>query len=105
VKRTIRPVMRPSVLAFCFLLARAETGRIGRSRKVAPCDGARPQVVHETQKYKKVHCNKYRDLAEARASIGELSLRETLHSTLGYRLSSSSTTDTGREPVTSTNQA
>ena len=46
------------------------------------------RVVYETLKYEEVYRNEYRDLAEARSSIGQflerIYNRKRLHSALGY---------------------
>ena len=58
------------------------------SRKANPWDNAACESFRKTLKYEEVYRNEYRDLAEARASMGEF-LEKTynqkrLHSALGY---------------------
>jgi transposase InsO family protein len=61
---------------------------ISMSRKGNPWDNAACESFIKTLKYEEVHRNEYRDLAEARASIGEflekVYNRKRLHSALGY---------------------
>lgn len=61
---------------------------ISMSRKANPWDNAACESFMKTLKYEEVHRNEYRDLAEARASIGEFLDRvynhKRLHSALGY---------------------
>src|SRR5271157_132355 len=62
--------------------------RISMSRKGNPWDNAACESFMKTLKYEEVYRNEYRDLAEARASIGEflekVYNRKRLHSALGY---------------------
>ncbi len=62
--------------------------RISMSRKGNPWDNAACESFMKTLKYEEVYRNDYRDLAEARASIGEflekVYNRKRLHSALGY---------------------
>ena len=61
---------------------------ISMSRKGNPWDNAMCESFLKTLKYEEVHRNEYRDLAEARASIGEFLEKvynhKRLHSALGY---------------------
>ena len=61
---------------------------ISMSRKGNPWDNAACESFMKTLKYEEVHRNEYRDLAEARASIGEFLEKvynhKRLHSALGY---------------------
>ena len=58
------------------------------SRKGNPWDNAACESFMKTLKYEEVYRNEYRDLAEARASIGEflekIYNQKRLHSALGY---------------------
>ncbi len=58
------------------------------SRKGNPWDNAACESFIKTQKYEEVYRAEYRDLAEARASIGafleKVYNRKRLHSALGY---------------------
>ena len=62
--------------------------RISRSRKANPWDNAACESFIKTLKYEEVYRTEYRDLAEARASIGAFLERvyhqKRLHSALGY---------------------
>jgi len=62
--------------------------RISMSRKGNPWDNAACESFMKTLKYEEVYRNEYRDLAEARASIGEFLEKvynqKRLHSSLGY---------------------
>jgi putative transposase len=62
---------------------------ISMSRKGNPYDNAFCESFMKTLKYEEVHRQEYRDLAEARASIGHFLERvynqKRLHSALGYR--------------------
>lgn len=62
--------------------------RISMSRKGNPWDNAACESFMKTLKYEEVYRNEYRDLAEARASIGEFLEKvynqKRLHSALGY---------------------
>lgn len=62
--------------------------RIRMSRKGNPWDNAACESFMKTLKYEEVYRNEYRDLAEARASIGEflekVYNKKRLHSSLGY---------------------
>jgi transposase InsO family protein len=62
--------------------------RISMSRKRNPWDNAACESFMKTLKYEEVYRNEYRDLAEARASIGEFLEKvynqKRLHSALGY---------------------
>jgi transposase InsO family protein len=62
--------------------------RISMSRKANPWDNAACESFMKTLKYEEVYRNEYRDLAEARASIGEFLEKvynqKRLHSALGY---------------------
>jgi transposase InsO family protein len=63
--------------------------RISMSRKGNPYDNAACESFMKTLKYEEVHRQEYRDLAEARASIGGflegVYNQRRLHSALGYR--------------------
>ena len=63
--------------------------RISMSRKGNPWDNAACESFMKTLKYEEVYRNEYRDLAEARASIGQflekIYNQKRLHSALGYR--------------------
>jgi Transposase and inactivated derivatives len=69
-------------------LLEANRIRISMSRKGNPWDNAACESFMKTLKYEEVYRNEYRDLAEARASIGEFLERvynqKRLHSALGY---------------------
>jgi putative transposase len=62
--------------------------RISMSRKGNPWDNAACESFMKTLKYEEVYRNEYRDLAEARTSIGEFLEKvynqKRLHSSLGY---------------------
>jgi transposase InsO family protein len=62
--------------------------RISMSRRGNPWDNAACESFMKTLKYEEVYRNEYRDLAEARASIGEFLEKvynqKRLHSALGY---------------------
>ena len=62
--------------------------RISMSRKANPWDNAACESFMKTLKYEEVYRNEYRDLAEARASIGKflgtVYNQKRLHSSLGY---------------------
>jgi putative transposase len=62
--------------------------RISMSRKRNPWENAACESFMKTLKYEEVYRNEYRDLAEARASIGEFLEKvynqKRLHSSLGY---------------------
>lgn len=63
--------------------------RISMSRIASPYDNAQAESFMKTLKYEEVYRTEYRDLEDARASIGQflekIYNRERLHSALGYR--------------------
>jgi transposase InsO family protein len=63
--------------------------RISMSRTASPSDNAQAESFIKTLKYEEVYRTDYRNLEEARASIGEflekIYNQERLHSALGYR--------------------
>lgn len=63
--------------------------RISMSRKGNPWDNASCESFMKTLKYEEVHRNEYRDLAEAKATIGafleKVYNQKRLHSALGYQ--------------------
>jgi transposase InsO family protein len=63
--------------------------RISMSRTGNPYDNATCESFMKTLKYEEVYRREYRELAEARASIGQFLNKvynqERLHSALGYR--------------------
>ena len=63
--------------------------RISMSRTASPYDNAQAESFIKTLKYEEVYRTEYRNLEEAKASIGEFLQRtynqERLHSALGYR--------------------
>lgn len=69
-------------------LLKANGIEISMSRKGNPWDNAACESFMKTLKYEEVHRNEYRDVAEARASIGgfleKIYNRKRLHSALGY---------------------
>lgn len=69
-------------------LLTANQVRISMSRKGNPWDNAACESFMKTLKYEEVYRNEYRDLVEARASIGEFLEKvynqKRLHSALGY---------------------
>ena len=69
-------------------LLQANQIRISMSRKANPWDNAACESFMKTLKYEEVYRNEYRDLAEARAAIGEflekIYNQKRLHSALGY---------------------
>jgi putative transposase len=69
-------------------LLKANQIAISMSRKGNPWDNAACESFMKTLKYEEVYRNEYRDLAEARASIGEfldqVYNHQRLHSALGY---------------------
>jgi putative transposase len=62
--------------------------RVSMSRRANPWDNAACESFMKTLKYEEVYRNEYRDLAEARASIGNfletVYNQKRLHSSLGY---------------------
>lgn len=62
---------------------------ISMSRRASPYDNAQAESFIKTLKYEEVYRTEYRNLEEARASIGEflekIYNRERLHSALGYQ--------------------
>ena len=62
--------------------------RISMSRTASPYDNAQAESFMKTLKYEEVYRTEYRDLEDARASMGEflerVYNRERLHSALGY---------------------
>ena len=69
-------------------LLKANQIRISMSRRGNPWDNAACESFMKTLKYEEVYRNEYRDLVEARASIGEFLEKvynqKRLHSALGY---------------------
>jgi putative transposase len=69
-------------------LLQANQIRISMSRRGNPWDNAACESFMKTLKYEEVYRNEYRDLVEARASIGEFLEKvynqKRLHSALGY---------------------
>jgi transposase InsO family protein len=69
-------------------LLKANQIRISMSRRCNPWDNAACESFMKTLKYEEVYRNEYRDLLEARASIGEFLEKvynqKRLHSALGY---------------------
>ena len=69
-------------------LLQANQIAISMSRKANPWDNATCESFMKTLKYEEVYRNEYRDLAEARAAIGEFLEKvynhKRLHSALGY---------------------
>ena len=69
-------------------LLKANQIRISMSRRCNPWDNAACESFMKTLKYEEVYRNEYRDLVEARASIGEFLEKvynqKRLHSALGY---------------------
>ncbi|MEX2310445.1 MAG: IS3 family transposase [Pirellulales bacterium] len=69
-------------------LLRSQGIQISMSRKGNPWDNAACESFMKTLKYEEVYRNEYRDLAEARFSIGQflerIYNRKRLHSALGY---------------------
>ena len=69
-------------------LLKANGIQISMSRKGNPWDNAACESFMKTLKYEEVHRNEYRDLAEARAAIGEFLEKvynhKRLHSALAY---------------------
>ena len=69
-------------------LLKANQIRISMSRRGNPWDNAACEAFMKTLKYEEVYRNEYRDLVEARASIGEFLEKvynqKRLHSALGY---------------------
>ena len=63
--------------------------RISMSRTASPYDNAQAESFMKTLKYEEIYRTEYRDLEDARASIGQflekIYNRERLHSALGYR--------------------
>ncbi len=70
-------------------LLREKKITISMSRKANPWDNAACESFMKTLKYEEVYREEYRDLAEARASIGafieQIYNEKRLHSALGYR--------------------
>jgi len=69
-------------------LLKSKEIQISMSRKGNPWDNAACESFMKTLKYEEVYRSEYRDLAEARASIGQflekIYNRQRLHSALGY---------------------
>jgi transposase InsO family protein len=69
-------------------LLKSQGIRISMSRKGNPWDNAACESFMKTLKYEEVYRSEYRDLAEARSSIGQflerIYNRKRLHSALGY---------------------
>lgn len=63
--------------------------RISMSRTASPYDNAQAESFIKTLKYEEVYRSEYRNLEEARASMGvfleKIYNQERLHSALGYR--------------------
>jgi putative transposase len=70
-------------------LLKAHGCQISMSRKSSPWENAGCESWMKTLKYEEVYRQEYRDLAEARASIGrfidQVYNQKRLHSALGYR--------------------
>jgi transposase InsO family protein len=70
-------------------LLKAHGCQISMSRKASPWENAGCESWIKTLKYEEVYRQEYRDLAEARASIGrfidQVYNQKRLHSALGYR--------------------
>lgn len=70
-------------------LLKGQDAKISMSRKGNPYDNAACESFMKTLKYEEIYRQEYRDMAEARASIGrfieKVYNQQRLHSALGYR--------------------